>query len=244
MKMSIIAASALTLLGSVFTANAQTPGIPRVDEVFPTFINEAFRESNPTDNNKIRAIAGTSTIGFIQNNTWFGYLGYVYGFNPIVATQPPIPYSVGIEVTVAKGNTTSAFIDVRKGSATGTLLTTIPVTSTGSFTTFRTLRGNFSTRQTGADGIFFVFRGGAGFLMDVRSFRLVSDRNNTRIEAESFSAESNPASTATISVASIPGGGMKVTNAKNNSWIRFSQYEFGGYSAAGGLAEKYQHEIS
>jgi hypothetical protein len=166
MKLSIIATSALVLFGALCTAQAQ---FASVDSTYPTSTSvEGFVESNPGDSTQISQVPGTTTIGFIQNNNWFGYSGYAY-------SNTPIPYSVGIEISVAKGNTTTASIEVRRSSATGTLLATIPVTSTGSFSTFTTVRGNFSARQSGGAGLFLVFKGGAGFLMDVKSIRLVSD---------------------------------------------------------------------
>ena len=63
-------------------------------------------------------------------------------------------------------------IEVRAGSATGTLLGTANVASTGSWDTFTDVSANLSGAPTGTTTLYLVFRGptGQGYLFDVDAF--------------------------------------------------------------------------
>ncbi|WP_431934014.1 carbohydrate-binding protein [Nonomuraea jabiensis] len=96
--------------------------------------------------------SGGQTLGFIENGDWAGYAN--------VDTAGAKTFSARVSSAGAGGT-----IQVRSGSATGTLLGSVSVPSTGGWETFQ----NVSTTLTGsATGpLFLVFTGGSGYLFDI-----------------------------------------------------------------------------
>jgi hypothetical protein len=101
------------------------------------------------------AASGGNTMGYIENNDWAGFSAV----NMAGATA----FSAKIS-SAGPGGT----MEVRVGSATGTLLGSVAVPNTGGWETFQTV----STSLTGAvsGSLFLVFRGGSGSLFDVDTF--------------------------------------------------------------------------
>ncbi len=112
----------------------------------PTTVNleaNAFTsESNPGDNQVIR-ITG-NVVGYIRNNSWIAFDGVDFGSGVTSAT-------VSASSARAGGN-----LELRLGSPTGTLIGTIPITNTGSWTTFQP----FSTtvNVSGVKNLYLVFK--------------------------------------------------------------------------------------
>ncbi|MER7001526.1 carbohydrate-binding protein [Dactylosporangium sp. NPDC000555] len=100
---------------------------------------------------------GGSTVGFIDNGDWISFSPYLLNN----ATQFTARVS-----SAASGGT----IEVRAGSATGTLLGTATVTSTGSWETFTNVTANISGAPSTATTLYLVFKGGAGNLFDLDAF--------------------------------------------------------------------------
>ncbi|GAA3239030.1 carbohydrate-binding protein [Actinocorallia longicatena] len=101
---------------------------------------------------------GGHTVGYINDGDWTGYAG--------IDTANARSFGARVSSGGAGGT-----IEVRSGSATGTLLGTLTVPVTGGFETFM----DVSTALTGtASGpLFLVFKGpGTGFLFDVDTFTL------------------------------------------------------------------------
>ncbi|MFF4622732.1 carbohydrate-binding protein [Nonomuraea jabiensis] len=96
--------------------------------------------------------SGGQTLGFIENGDWAGYAN--------VDTAGAKTFSARISSAGAGGT-----IQVRSGSATGTLLGSVSVPSTGGWETFQ----NVTTTLTGsaAGPLFLVFTGGSGYLFDI-----------------------------------------------------------------------------
>jgi hypothetical protein len=61
-------------------------------------------------------------------------------------------------------------IQVRAGSATGTVLGSATVSPTGSWETFTTVNGSIASPPAGTTTLYLTFSGGAGALFDVDSF--------------------------------------------------------------------------
>ncbi|MFI7231660.1 ThuA domain-containing protein [Nonomuraea angiospora] len=103
--------------------------------------------------------SGGKTLGYVDNGDWAGYSQ--------VSTAGATRFSARISSGGAGGT-----IQVRSGSATGTLLGSVSVPSTGGWETFQ----NVSTPLTGsATGpLFLVFTGGSGNLFDVDTLTLES----------------------------------------------------------------------
>ncbi|WP_299241622.1 carbohydrate-binding protein [uncultured Aquimarina sp.] len=78
-----------------------------------------------------------------------------------------------IEISASSG-TSGGTIEVRQGSVSGTLLGTVEVTNTGSFTSWETFTASIS-QVSGAQDIYLVFTGGSGYLLDVDWFRFLED---------------------------------------------------------------------
>ncbi len=107
------------------------------------------------------AAEGGRTAGFIENNDWIAYTPY----NVSNATQ--------ISVRAASAGA-GGTIEVRTGSATGTLHGTVTVPVTGSWETFTSVSANLTGLPAGATTLYLVFKGGAGNLFDVDSFTLTT----------------------------------------------------------------------
>ncbi|MBV1851602.1 PQQ-dependent sugar dehydrogenase [Catellatospora tritici] len=100
------------------------------------------------------AAEGGRTAGFIENGDWIAYTPY----NLSNAT------SITVRAASAGAGGT---IEVRTGSATGTLLGTVTVPVTGSWETFTNVTASLSGAPGGATSLYLVFKGGAGNLFDV-----------------------------------------------------------------------------
>ncbi|WP_371785482.1 carbohydrate-binding protein [Streptosporangium subroseum] len=96
--------------------------------------------------------SGGKTVGYIENGDWAGY--------STVNTSGATAFSARIS-SAGSGGT----IQIRSGSATGTLLGSVTVPVTGNWDTFQNVSTNLTGSASGA--LFLVFTGGAGNLFDV-----------------------------------------------------------------------------
>ncbi|MEV1249914.1 PQQ-dependent sugar dehydrogenase [Nonomuraea sp. NPDC050022] len=104
---------------------------------------------------------GGKTVGFTDDGDWISFQPYNLGNATRVTAR--------VSSAGAGGR-----IEVRAGSATGTLLGTVNVASTGSWDTFADVSANLSGAPTGTTTLYLVFRGptGQGYLFDVDAFTL------------------------------------------------------------------------
>ncbi|MEV4826327.1 PQQ-dependent sugar dehydrogenase [Micromonospora sp. NPDC049274] len=100
---------------------------------------------------------GGRTAGFIENNDWISYQPY----NLANATR----FTARVSSAGAGGT-----IEVRTGSATGTLLGTATVPVTGNWETFVDVSTAISNPPTASTTLYLVFKGGSGNLFDVDAF--------------------------------------------------------------------------
>ncbi|RCG24011.1 sugar-binding protein [Sphaerisporangium album] len=119
---------------------------------------EAFTSQFGTQVVAKASARGGQAVGYIENGDWLGFSGVstagVTGFSARVA-------SAGVGGT----------IQVRSGSATGTLLGSIAVAPTGGWENWATVSGTLTGTATGP--LFLAFTGGAGSLFDIDEFTLV-----------------------------------------------------------------------
>ena len=101
--------------------------------------------------------SGGMTLGYIDNGDWAGYAS--------VSTAGATGFSARVSAAGAGGT-----IQVRSGSATGTLLGSVTVPVTGSWDTFQTVSTGLSGSAAGS--LFLVFTGGTGSLFDVDTITL------------------------------------------------------------------------
>ncbi|GAA2190387.1 PQQ-dependent sugar dehydrogenase [Micromonospora lupini] len=100
---------------------------------------------------------GGRTAGFIENNDWISYQPY----NLANATR----FTARVSSAGAGGT-----IEVRTGSATGTLLGTATVPVTGNWETFVDVSATISNPPTASTTLYLVFKGGSGNLFDLDAF--------------------------------------------------------------------------
>ncbi|MGC4879234.1 PQQ-dependent sugar dehydrogenase [Micromonospora sp. DT43] len=100
---------------------------------------------------------GGRTAGFIENNDWISYQPY----NLANATR----FTARVSSAGAGGT-----IEVRTGSATGTLLGTATVPVTGNWETFVDVSTAISNPPTASTTLYLVFKGGSGNLFDLDAF--------------------------------------------------------------------------
>jgi type 1 glutamine amidotransferase len=100
---------------------------------------------------------GGQTLGYIDNGDWAGYAS--------VDTTGATSFTAKVS-SAGPGGT----IEVRSGSATGTLLGSVQVVPTGDWEKFTTVSATLAGSGTGP--LFLRFTGGSGSLFDVDSFTL------------------------------------------------------------------------
>ncbi|WP_443049333.1 carbohydrate-binding protein [Streptomyces sp. NBC_00178] len=168
---------------------------------------------------------GGSTVGFTDNNDWVSFTPY----NLANATRFTARVSSG-----GAGGT----IEVRAGSATGTLLGSAAVAPTGGWENFVDVSANLTNVPTASTELFLVFKGatGQGNLFDLDAFTLAtgSTGSSQTVEGESFSsgqgvqaADHAPASGGRTlgyiengdwaGYAAVPTAGTKTFSAKVSS---------------------------
>ncbi|MFJ7017831.1 lectin [Streptomyces sp. NPDC101117] len=100
---------------------------------------------------------GGRTVGEIHNGDWISFTPY----NLANART----FTARVSSAGAGGT-----IEVRSGSATGTLLGTVTVPVTGGWETFQDVTTSLSNQPAASTPLFLVFKGGSGALFDVDDF--------------------------------------------------------------------------
>ncbi|GAB2581827.1 carbohydrate-binding protein [Kribbella endophytica] len=120
---------------------------------------EAFSSQSGVQVAAHAGASGGQTLGYIDNGDWAGY--------STVSTTGLRSFSARIS-SGGPGGT----IQVRSGSATGTLLGSVAVPTTGGWENFQTVSTALTGNATGP--LFLSFTGGAGSLFDVDTFTVTS----------------------------------------------------------------------
>ncbi|MFH9730329.1 PQQ-dependent sugar dehydrogenase [Streptomyces sp. NPDC017260] len=100
---------------------------------------------------------GGKTVGHIDNGDWISFTPYALGN----ATE----FTARVSSAGAGGT-----IEVRAGSATGTLLGTATVPVTGGWETFQNVTTTLSNQPSGSTTLYLVLKGGSGSLFDVDDY--------------------------------------------------------------------------
>ncbi|MFE1957930.1 carbohydrate-binding protein [Streptomyces sp. NPDC059479] len=161
---------------------------------------------------------GGNTVGFTDNGDWISFKPYALGnANRITAR-------------VSSGGT-GGTIEVRAGSATGTLLGTVTVPVTGGWETFTDVSANLANAPTGSTELFLVFKGptGQGNLFDLDAFTFATGSTPTSqtVEGESFSS-SLGVQAADHAAAS---GGKTLGYIENGDWAGYASVSTAGATA-------------
>ncbi|XVQ89638.1 carbohydrate-binding protein [Microbispora siamensis] len=151
---------------------------------------------------------GGKTVGFTDDGDWISFQPYALGN----ATK--------ITARVSSGGP-GGRIEVRAGSATGTLLGSVTVPNTGGWDTFVDATAALSGAPTGSTTLYLVFRGltGQGNLLDLDAFTFdASTSTSQTVEGEAYTSQSGvqPADHAGAS------GGKTVGYIDNGDWAGYS----------------------
>jgi len=118
-------------------------------------------ESHPGDDNRIRIASSGENIGWIKDGNWIRFYNFDFGSGASACT-----------VEASSGGS-GGRIEFRLGSATGTLIGSITVTSNGNWGDYRTLSTNSITNESNGD-LYLVFKkinNNNGDLMNLKSFK-------------------------------------------------------------------------
>ncbi|MEU0146122.1 PQQ-dependent sugar dehydrogenase [Streptomyces sp. NPDC006288] len=107
------------------------------------------------------AARGGKTVGNIENGDWISFKPY--------ALDNATKLTARVSSAGAGGT-----LEVRAGSATGTLLGSVAVPVTGSWETFQDVSTNLTDRPAGTTTLHLVFKGGSGSLFDVDEFTVAT----------------------------------------------------------------------
>ncbi|TLP64025.1 lectin [Microbispora triticiradicis] len=142
---------------------------------------------------------GGKTVGFTDDGDWISFTPY----NVSNATR--------ITARVSSGGV-GGRLEVRAGSATGTLLGTVNVSPTGGWETFADVSANLSGAPAGTTTLYLVFRGatGQGYLFDLDAFTLDTGTSSSPSPSPSPSASPSasptPPAGGTTSIKGVPSG--------------------------------------
>jgi glucose/arabinose dehydrogenase/PKD repeat protein len=152
---------------------------------------------------------GAKTVGFTDNGDWISFTPYAL----TGATSMTARASSG-----GAGGT----IEVRTGSATGTLLGSAAVANTGSWDTFVNVNVPLSNVPSGTQTLYLVFKGPTGqgnlFDLDAFTFNTSGGGTSTTTEGEAYTSQSGvqPAGHAGAS------GGTTMGYIDNGDWAGYS----------------------
>ncbi|WP_432933164.1 lectin [Microbispora sp. CA-135349] len=138
---------------------------------------------------------GGKTVGYTDDGDWISFTPY----NVSNATR--------ITARVSSGGV-GGRLEVRAGSATGTLLGTVNVSPTGGWETFADVSANLSGAPAGTTTLYLVFRGatGQGYLFDLDAFTLDTGTSTSPSPQVSPSASPTPPAGSTTSIKGVPSG--------------------------------------
>ncbi len=157
---------------------------------------------------------GGQTVGFTDNGDWISFAPYALGNATSITARVS---------SAGPGGT----LEVRAGSATGTLLGTAAVAPTGSWDTFVNVSANLGGAPSGTTTLFLVFKGvtGQGNLFDVDAFTLATGGTaSPTIEGEAFTSQSG------VQAAGHAGasGGFTLGYIENGDWAGYSAVSTSG----------------
>ncbi|MFE2045815.1 carbohydrate-binding protein [Streptomyces sp. NPDC059477] len=150
---------------------------------------------------------GGKTVGFTDDGDWVSFKPYA------------LAGATKFTARVSSGGV-GGRIEVRAGSATGTLLGTATVPVTGGWETFTDVTANLTGVPAGTTDLYLVFRGttGQGNLFDVDAFTFASGTTATPREAETYSS-----SFGVQAAAHAPAsGGYTLGHIDNGDWAGYS----------------------
>jgi len=153
---------------------------------------------------------GGNTVGFIDNGDWVSFTPYA------------LSGAASVTARVSSGGV-GGTLELRAGSATGTLLSSVAVAPTGGWDTFANVSAGVSSIPAGTTSLFLVFKGvtGQGNLFDVDAFTLNPAGAGTIRTAEGEAYTSTGGVQAAAHAAA--SGGATAGYIENGDWAGYSQ---------------------
>ena len=159
------------------------------------------------------AAEGGKTVGYIDDGDWIAFNRYQLG--------------AASDLTVrASSAGTGGTLEVRAGSATGTVLGSATIPKTGDWNTFTDVRVPVVAGPAGTTTLYLVFRGttGQGYLFDIDSFTFGTQLADVTLEAESYSSGSGVERVAKAEAS----GGNTIGFLDNNDWVGYASVDTAG----------------
>jgi arabinoxylan arabinofuranohydrolase len=157
--------------GTIQRVTITTGGVPQLKNLNPYNVVEAETMNRGQGIETEPCTEGGRDVGFIENGDWTRVVGVGFGAG-----------ATGFEARVASA-TGGGNIQLRLGSATGTLVGTCAVPGTGGWQTWTTVSCNVSG-ATGVQDLYLVFTGGSGFLFNVNWWRFRTAGAAAGVEAD------------------------------------------------------------
>lgn len=166
---------------------------------------ETFNQASGARAETNASLSGGGNVGYIKNNTWIK-------FNAVQFTEFVTRFDIAAAGS-AGGN-----IELRLGSATGTLIGTAVVSGSTGFSDYKKFSTTI-TPTTGTYDLYLVFTGlGTGYLFNLDYFEKITENSNA--VTYKLTTSVNPASSGTV--VTNPGGStfakgteLKLTATKN-----------------------------
>ncbi|WP_345533528.1 carbohydrate-binding protein, partial [Microbispora amethystogenes] len=148
---------------------------------------------------------GGKTVGYTDDGDWISFTPY----NLANATR--------ITARVSSGGV-GGRLEVRAGSATGTLLGTVNVAATGGWETFADVSANLSGAPAGTTTLYLVFRGatGQGYLFDLDAFTFDTGTSTSPSPSPSPSVSPSPSASPSASPTPPAGGTSSLKGVASN----------------------------
>ncbi|MFG2081754.1 RICIN domain-containing protein [Micromonospora tulbaghiae] len=127
---------------------------------------EHFRTSSGINTFDKATAEGGKTVGDIQNGDWIAFQPYL------------LADATGFTARVSSAGA-GGTLQVRAGSATGTVLGSATVPVTGAWDTFATVTGTIANPPAGTTTLYLTFAGGTGALYDLDAFTLTTSAVRT-----------------------------------------------------------------
>jgi hypothetical protein len=184
-------------------------------------------ESHPGDDNNIRK--DNNNVTSIKNGNWMAYQNFDFGDG--------VAY-LWIEGAAMNAGGT---VEFRLGSASGTLMGSVAITNTGSWTVYKPLGLKLTQPVTGVQNLYLKCVGGGGNLFNLGKFRfhrLAPDHKpsgdlTARIRRDAVASVA-ATSAGSFTSESNPGDGNNVrsengniTYINNGNWVGYTNFNFG-----------------
>jgi glucose/arabinose dehydrogenase len=162
------------------------------------------------------AAEGGRTAGFIDPGDWISYTPYALGN----VTQ----FTARVSSAGAGGT-----IEVRAGSATGTLLGSVAVPNTGSWETFTNVTTNLTAGPAGSTTLFLVFRGTGTSLFDLDAFTFTTGTTQPPTGGVALRSRAN---NMYVSAANAGASPLIANRTTIGAWETFDMVDRGGGNIA------------